>query len=461
MEASDPALMLARFQFAFTISFHIVLAAFSIGLANCLMVLEALWLWRKRQVYMDLYKFWLKVFALTVAVGTASGLVMEFEFGTNWSALASRAGGVLGPLMFYEVMVAFFLEAGFIGVMLLGMNKVGPRLHFFSTCAVAVGSLFSAFWILSANSWMHTPAGFSVAADGRFVPEDWLQIIFNPSFPYRMVHMSIAAFLGTALVVGGAGAWHLLRNPRHQAARVMFSMALWMAAIVGPLQIVAGDLHGENTRDHQPQKLAAMEGSWQRPKAGQGEPLRLFAIPDQPNRKNDFEVAIPHLGSLYLRHDWSGTIQSLDEFSPNDIPPVAVVFFAFRVMVGLGLLIVALGLASLYLRWRGTLFRSRWLLRSVVVMAPAGFVAMICGWIVTEVGRQPFTIYGLMRTAHSNGQQPLSFVAGSTLAIVVLYLLVFGLGFFYLMRAIGRLPAQSPGADETTADPREVRDVDA
>lgn len=221
----------------------------------------------------------------------------------------------------------------------------------------------------------------------------------------------------------------------------MFSMALWMAALVGPLQIVAGDLHGENTRDFQPQKLAAMEGSWQRPEAGQGEPLRLFAIPDQENRRNDFELAIPHLGSLYLRHNWTGTIQSLDEFAAQDIPPVAVVFYAFRVMVGMGLLIVALGVASLFLRWRGGLFECRWLLRSAVFLAPAGFVAMICGWIVTEVGRQPFTIYGLMRTAQSHSQQPLSFVAGSTFAIVLVYLLVFGLGLFYLLRAISRLPA--------------------
>lgn len=345
--------------------------------------------------------------------------------------------------MFYEVMVAFFLEAGFIGVMLFGMNKVGPRLHFLSTCAVAVGSLFSAFWILSANSWMHTPAGFSIASDGRFVAEDWLQIIFNPSFPYRMVHMSLAAFLGTATLVGGAGAWHLLRDHTHAPARVMFSMALWMAAVVGPIQLVVGDLHGENTRDHQPQKLAAMEGSWQRPEAGQGEPLRRFAIPDQANDRNDFEPAIPHLGSLYLRHDWTGTIQSLDEFAPEDIPPVATVFFAFRIMVGIGLLIVALGVASLFLRWRGGLFECRWLMRCAVLMAPAGFVAMVCGWIVTEVGRQPFTVYGLMRTVHSSSQQPLSFVVGSTLAIMVVYLLVFGLGLFYLLRAINRLPAKS------------------
>lgn len=446
MQSMEAAVLLARYQFAITISFHIVLAAFSIGLANYLMVLEGLWLWRRRQVYMDLYQFWLKVFALTVAVGTASGLVMEFEFGTNWSELSRRAGSILGPLMFYEVMVAFFLEAGFIGIMLFGREKVGPGLHFFSTCAVAAGSLFSAFWILSANSWMHTPAGFSIDPGGRFVPTDWMQIIFNPSFPYRMVHMSLAAFLGTAMLVGGAGAWHVLRDRDNAHGRLMLSMALWMAALVGPLQIVAGDLHGENTREYQPQKLAAMEGSWDRPEAGKGEPLRLFAVPDTEQRRNHFEWAIPHLGSLYLRHDLTGTIKSLNEFPPQDIPPVPVVFYAFRVMVGMGMLIVATGIAGVFFRWRGSLYRRRWLLRWTVVMAPAGFVAMLCGWVVTEVGRQPFTVYGLMRTAHSHSGQPLSFVLGTTLAILSVYLLVFGLGLFYLLRAIARLPAHAAQA---------------
>lgn len=440
MESMESALLLARYQFAITISFHIVLAAFSIGLANYLMVLEGLWLWRGRQVYIELYRFWLKIFALTVAVGTASGVVMEFEFGTNWSALSSRAGSVLGPLMFYEVMVAFFLEAGFLGIMLFGRQKVGPGLHFFSTCAVAAGSLFSAFWILSANSWMHTPAGFSIDSAGRFVPTDWMQIIFNPSFPYRMFHMSLAAFLGTAMLIGGAGAWHLLRERNNPHGRIMLTMALWMAALVGPLQIVAGDLHGENTRDHQPQKLAAMEGSWDRPEPGQGEPLRLFAVPDTERRRNDFEWAIPHLGSLYLRHDLTSTIKSLNEFPPEDIPPVPVVFYAFRVMVGIGVLIVATGIIGVFFQWRGGLYRRRWLLRWMVAMAPAGFVAMLCGWVVTEVGRQPFTIYGLMRTEHSHAGQPLSFVLGTTVVILLVYVLVFGLGLFYMMRDIARLP---------------------
>ncbi|WP_222909492.1 cytochrome ubiquinol oxidase subunit I [Pseudomonas sp. DNDY-54] len=457
MEISDPAVFVARLQFGITIGFHIVLAAFSIGLANFLMVLEALWLRRKQQLYLDSYKFWLRIFALTVAVGVASGLVMEFEFGTNWGRLATKAGSVIGPLMFYEVLVAFFLEAGFLGIMLFGLNKVGPRLHFAATVMVALGSLFSAFWILSANSWMHTPAGFSIASDGRFMPEDWLAIIFSPSFPYRFVHMTFAAFLCTAMVVAATGAWHLLRDNGNPGARSMFSMGLWVVAVVAPLQIVAGDLHGLNTLEHQPQKVAAMEGAWDRPAPGQGEPLRLFAVPDMQAQRNHFEVAIPHVGSLYLRHSWTGTIKSLKEFPARDIPPVPVVFFAFRIMVGLGIAMAALGIASLVMRKRKRLYQTRWLQRATVCLAPAGFIAMLSGWVVTEVGRQPFTVYNLLRTVDSNSPVSLEFVTSSTLAILAIYLLVFGLGLFYLLRALARPPKQGerepePGLASQTGD---------
>ena len=453
MDPSDPTLLVARAQFGVTIGFHIVLAAFSIGLANFLMALEALWLWKKNPAYMDVYKFWLKIFALNVAVGTASGLVMEFEFGTNWSRLSSKAGSVIGPLMFFEVMVAFFLEAGFLGIMLFGLKKVGPKLHFFSTCAVALGSLFSAFWILSANSWLHTPVGYVIAPDGRFLPENWFEIIFNPSFPYRLAHMTLAAFLGTAFLVGAAGAWHLLRNSRNARARIMFSMAMWVAAIVGPMQLIADDLHGENTLEHQPQKVAAMEGSWDRPVTGKGEPLRLFAIPDMDEKRNHYEIAIPHIGSLYLRHNWTGTIKSLNEFPPADIPPVSIVFFAFRIMVGLGFLMAGVGVASLVVRKRGHLYSARWLHKLVLMMAPAGFVAMLCGWVVTEVGRQPFTVYGMLRTVESSSPVSLSFVTTSFISIIAVYLLVFGIGLVYLMRAIAREPKRDePGPEPELAN---------
>jgi cytochrome d ubiquinol oxidase subunit I len=320
MDAFDSALTAARAQFAITISFHIVLAALTIGLANFLMALEALWLWRRQTIYLDVYRYWLKVFALTVAVGTASGLILEYQFGLNWSRLSTQAGYILGPLMFYEVLAAFFLEAGFLGIMLFGMKKVGPRLHFFATCAVAIGSLLSAFWILSANSWMHTPAGYAIGADGRFIAQDWWAIIFNPSFPYRLAHMTLAAFLGTATLLAGVSAWQLLRAPQNPRARLVWSMALWAIAVLTPVQIVAGDLHGLHSLNVQPQKVAAIEGSWTRPIEGAGEPLRLFALPDMTERRNHWELAIARVGSLYLRHDLSSTIAALDEFPPQDIP---------------------------------------------------------------------------------------------------------------------------------------------
>jgi cytochrome d ubiquinol oxidase subunit I len=453
MDAYDSALMAARAQFAITISFHIVLAAFTIGLANFLMVLEALWLWRRQQIYLDVYRYWLKVFALNVAVGTASGLILEYQFGLNWSRLSTQAGDILGPLMFYEVLAAFFLEAGFLGIMLFGLKKVGPRLHFFATCAVAIGSLISAFWILSANSWMQTPAGYSIGIDGRFVAEDWWAIIFNPSFPYRLAHMTLAALLGSATLVTGVSAWQLLRAPENPRTRLAYSMALWVIVLLTPVQILAGDLHGEHSLKVQPQKVAAIEGSWSRPVKGAGEPLRLFAIPDMAERRNHWEVAIPRIASLYLRHDLSGTIAALDEFPPEDIPPVPVVFFAFRVMVGLGLVMLGQGITSLILRWRQRLYAARWMLRGCVLIAPAGFVAMLSGWIVTEVGRQPFTVYGLIRTADSLSSVSREQVVGATWTILSFYLVIFGVGLWVLLRLLREAPHEGePGPQPTLAD---------
>ncbi len=453
MDAVDSALLAARAQFAITISFHIVLAALSIGLANFLVVLEALWLWRGQPLYLDVYRYWLKVFALTVAVGTASGLILEYQFGLNWSRLSTQAGDILGPLMFYEVLAAFFLEAGFLGIMLFGLKKVGPQIHFFATCAVAVGSLFSAFWILSANSWMQTPAGYSVGVDGRLLAEDWWAIIFNPSFPYRLVHMTLAVFLGTATLIASIAAWQLLKDPRNPRARLQYSMALWAIAMLAPLQIVAGHLHGQHSLEFQPQKIAAVEASWARPAEGEGEPLRLFAIPDMTERRNHWEVAIPRLGSLYLRNDLSSTIAALDEFPPQDIPPVPAVFFAFRIMVGLGLLMLGQGIASLVLRRRHRLYAARWMLRWGVLMAPAGLLAMLSGWVVTEVGRQPFTVYGLLRTADSLSSVSRAQVVGSTWVILAFYLVIFTVGLLVLLRILREPPHQNePGPQPTLAD---------
>ncbi|AGN83822.1 cytochrome D ubiquinol oxidase subunit I [Enterobacter sp. R4-368] len=438
----ETALLLARGQFAFTIGFHIVLAAFSIGLAHFLMFLEAMWLWRKQRLWLSLWRYWSKIFALNVAVGVVTGVVMEFAFGTNWSGLASRAGAVLGPMMYMEVLVAFFLEAGFMGVVLFGMGKVRPWVHFMATCIVALGSLFSAFWILAANSWMQTPDGFTVAADGRFVPVDWWAAIINPSFPWRMAHMVVAAMLGTACLVAACGAWHLLREARHPAARQMFSLGLWMLVVMAPVQIVLGDLHGENTRDHQPIKLAAMEGAWDPPPPGEGEPLRLFALPDMQQRRNLYEVAIPDIGSLYLRHNLEGRIHTLNQYPAEALPWVPVVFWSFRVMVGLGIAMAAAGIAGLVVRLRGRLWRARWLQRVMVLLAPAGFIAMLAGWLVTEAGRQPWTVYGLLRTSHSVAPVSPELVLGSLLAIVVVYIALFALGLWFLLKLMSRLPAR-------------------
>ncbi|MGR4048014.1 cytochrome ubiquinol oxidase subunit I [Kosakonia cowanii] len=440
MMSQEFALLLARSQFAFTIGFHIVLAAFTVGLALFLMFLEGMWLWRREPLWLSLWRYWSKIFALNVAVGVVTGVVMEFVFGTNWSALSSRAGAILGPMMYMEILVAFFLEAGFMGVMLFGMGRVRPWIHFMSTTIVALGTLFSAFWILAANSWMQTPDGYTLAADGRFLPVDWWAAIFNPSFPWRLAHMTVAALLGTACLVTACGAWHLLRDARAVPARTMFSQGLWILVLLAPLQVLLGDLHGENTRDHQPIKLAAMEGAWDPPPAGEGEPLRLFALPDMQARRNHYEVAIPDIGSLYLRHNLQGRIHTLNQYPPADLPWVPGVFWAFRLMVGLGFLMLTTGIAGLVVRLRGRLWQARWLQRVMVLMAPAGFVAMLAGWWVTESGRQPWSVYGVLRTAESVSPVSAPLVLGSLIATVLVYLLVFALGLWFLLKLMAHLP---------------------
>jgi cytochrome d ubiquinol oxidase subunit I len=443
------ALDLARIQFAFTISFHILFPAFTIGLASFLAVLEGLWLRTGRDVYRQLYRFWVRIFAVSFGMGVVSGVVMSYQFGTNWSRLSDLAGDILGPLLTYEVLTAFFLEAGFLGIMLFGWGRVGKGLHFLATLLVAVGTLISSFWILSANSWMHTPAGYAVV-DGRFVPDDWLEIIFNPSFPYRLVHMVLAAYLTTAFAVGAVGAWHLLRRQRTEAARIMFSMALWMAALVTPLQIVAGDLHGLNTLEHQPAKIAAMEGHWE---TRNGAPLILFGWPDMQAEETRWALEIPHLGSLILTHDWDGEIKGLKEWAPEDRPDAPLIFWTFRVMVGIGFAMLGLGLLSLWLRRRRRLYDSRWFLRLALLMGPAGFVAVLCGWITTESGRQPWVIYGLLRTADAASPVPAGSVGFSLALFVVAYLIVFGAGLFYILRLVAKGPGEAPEPDGGTGKP--------
>ena len=438
------ALLLARIQFGFTISFHFIFPALTIGLASFLAVLEGLWLKTGKALYLDLYRYWLKIFAVTFAMGVVSGIVMSYQFGTNWSVFSDRAGPIVGPLMAYEVLTAFFLEAGFLGVMLFGMQKVGKRLHFVATLLVAVGTFISAFWILSVNSWMQTPTGYAFNDQGQFVPAaGWLPIIFNPSFPYRLVHTVIAAYLTTALAVGAVGAWHLLRRSSkdggaQEHARKMFSMAMWMAALVAPLQIFVGDLHGLNTLEHQPAKIMAMEGHYR--SHAQGAPFIVFGIPDDEAQEMRYALEIPKASSIILKHDPDAPLAGLDSIPPDERPPVEVVFWSFRVMVGLGLLMLLLGVASLVARARKRLYDSRALLRFALVMGPSGFIAVIAGWMTTEVGRQPYTVYGLLRTAESASPLAAPAVAVSLIAFIIVYFAVFGMGTWYLLRLMSRPP---------------------
>jgi cytochrome d ubiquinol oxidase subunit I len=441
----ETALMLARIQFAFTVSFHFIFPAFSIGLASYLAVIEGLWLKTGRAVYLALFRYWLKIFAIAFAMGVVSGIVLSYQFGTNWSVFSDRAGPIVGPLMAYEVLTAFFLEAGFLGVMLFGMEKVGRGLHFAATCMVALGTALSAFWILAANSWMQTPAGWAVNAAGQFVPAgNWVTIIFNPSFPYRFAHTVIAAYLTTALVVGGVGAWHLLRGHGTPEVRKMFSMAMWMAALVAPIQILVGDQHGLNTHAHQPVKIMAVEGHFQ--SHPEGAPLYLFGLPDQAAQTIRFPVAVPQLGSLLLEHDPDAPMAGLDTVPLEDQPPVAIVFWSFRIMVALGMLMALLGAWSLLGRWRKKLYDWRGLHRFALLMGPMGFIAVICGWVTTEVGRQPWVVYGLLRTRDAVSPIAAPAVTGSLLAFVVVYFTVFAAGTVYILRLMGHAPAAGEAA---------------
>jgi cytochrome d ubiquinol oxidase subunit I len=442
------AFHLARAQFGFTVAFHIVFPAFSIGLASFLMVLEALWLRTGKQVYLDLFKYWIKIFSIGFAMGVVSGLVMSYQFGTNWSQYSDKAGPVIGPVMAYEVLTAFFLEAGFLGVMLFGMERVGRKLHMFATCMVAGGTFLSAFWILSVNSWMQTPAGFGIGPDGRMFPTDYWQVIFNPSVFVRVPHMVLASYLIVAFIVGGVGAWHMLRGNATPAVKKMFSMAMWMAAIVAPLQIGMGDIHGLNTLKHQPMKIAAMEGDWE-PSGPDGAPLILFGLPDMKREKTLYKIEIPHLSSLILTHTWNGRVPGLKEVPAADRPYSPVVFWTFRVMVGIGFAMFGLGAFSLLARWQGTLYTNRWLHRLALVMAPAPIVAMLCGWMTTEIGRQPYTVYGVLRTIDSVSPIALPGIAISLAIFAVVYFIVFGAGIMVILRMM----AKPPITGETGLDP--------
>lgn len=431
------AFHLARLQFAFTISVHIIFPAISIGLASFLAVLEWRSLATGDPAYRTMFQFWSKIFAVGFGMGVISGVVMAYEFGTNWSRFSYVAGNITGPLLTYEVLTAFFLEAGFLGVMLFGWQRVSPRAHFFATVMVALGTLISTFWILASNSFMQTPQGYAIEG-GRIVPVDWLKVIFNPSFPYRLAHMTIAAFIVAAFLVAACGAWHLLRGRTDVPVRRSFSMALWILLVLTPVQILVGDAHGLNTRQYQPAKIAAIEGLWETETGGTS--LNLVGLPDMDAEVTRYAIRVPHLGSLILTHSWNGEIQGLKDFPRDDRPYSPVVFWTFRVMAGLGMLMLLTALIGLVLRLRGRLYETRWYQRLVVCMGPSGVVALLAGWATTEVGRQPWTVYGVLRTADAVSSVDSKQIGVSLLIFVVVYFLVFGTGVFYMLKMMKRGP---------------------
>ena len=430
---SFDAVFLSRLQFFWVVALHILLPAFTVGLASYIAVLEGLHFTTGRPVYLRLSKFWLKVFAVSFGMGVVSGIVMPFQFGTNWSRFSDATADIVGPLMAYEGLTAFFLEAGFLGVLLFGRARVPPWMHFGAALMVAAGTLFSTFWILAVNSWMQTPVGHGVI-DGRFFPADWLRVIFTPSFPYRLLHTVTAFYITTALVVAGAAAYHLRAGRFREEGVTMLKQAFGLLTILVPLQMELGDLHGLNTREYQPEKIAAIEANWE---TRARMPLLLFAWPDERTEANSIEIGIPVLGSIILTHDPDGVVQGLKDWRPEFRPPVAIPFFAFRAMVGVGVLMLALVVCSWWVWTRGRLGEDRWFLKLCELAAPLGFVAVLAGWITTEVGRQPWVVHRLLRTADAvTPSLTAGDVLGSLAVYVVTYAAIFGAGSFFLVRLL-------------------------
>ncbi len=428
----DPVL-LSRMQFAFVVSFHAIFPVFTIGLASYIAVLEGIFYRTANPEWERLSMFWTKVFAVVFGMGVVSGIVMSFQFGTNWSSFSQAAANFMGPVLSYEVITAFFLEAAFLGVLLFGRDKVAPGVHLFAALMVALGTFVSSFWILATNSWMHTPDGVMYFS-GMYQVTSWTEAIFNPSFPYRFAHFALASFLTGGFVVAGVSAYYLINNRAVSANKKALSMCMWMLLIATPAQLVIGDMHGLNTLEHQPTKVAAMEGNWERQS---GAPLLLFAIPDQANQTNHYELGIPGLASYLLKHDVEGEVPGVSEVPRAEQPPVAIVFWSFRIMVGLGVLMIGFAAAGLLLRLRGTLYSNRYFLHGLRAMAVAPFLAVLAGWITTEVGRAPWLIYGEM--THAEGVTP-SLTGGMALFTLIGYILVYAVifvsGLYYITQIV-------------------------
>ena len=438
------ALLLSRLQWAWVIGWHILLPAFTVGLASYIAVLEGLFFFSRRDVWLRISRFWTRIFAVSFPMGVVTGIIMPFQFGTNWSRFSDAAANVISPMLAYEDLMAFFLEATFLGVLLFGRALVPRWVHFLAACMVALGTLMSSFWIMSANSWMQTPVGYTVK-DGRFFPANWLAIVFNPSFPYRLAHNVTAFYVTTGFVVLGVGAYLVRRGSAPEEARRIVRMALGFLTVFVPLQIVAGDLHGLNTREYQPAKLAAIEGRWD---TASPAPLTLFGIPDQGAERNRYEVEVPILGSLVLTHSLSGEVKGLKDFPVDQRPPVWPVFFAFRLMVGIGFMMLGVVALGWKLRLQGRLFETAWFLLLCQWMAPAGFVAVLSGWTVAEVGRQPWTVYGQMRTAQSVSPSLTGpDVLWSLLAYMTIYLILYPAGGAVMARIVRQGPAEPKAAE--------------
>jgi len=451
------SVLLSRAQFAFTIGYHILWPAYTIGISGFIVIVNILWLATKKPVYRDLLRFWIRLFALGFAMGVVTGIVLSYEIGTNWSVFAERTSNVIGPFFTYEVLTAFFLEAGFIGIMLFGMDRVSSRLHFISCFMVALGAMFSAFWILAANSWMQTPAGFTMSGD-KFEIASWWSAIFNPSFPYRFAHMVTAAYITGTFVVIGISGFYLWRRQHLDFAKTGLSIAMWLALILVPLQLLLGDLHGRNSLEYQPIKVAAMEGDWE---TQPGQPLVLFAWPDEAAERNDYTLEIPKLGSAILTHDWNGEVEGLKAVAPSERPPVPYVFFAFRLMIGIWVVLFAITVIGAFLRWRGRLYDSRWFNITCAFSSPLSFLAILSGWTVTEVGRQPWIVYGHLRTADAVSPVAASAVKTSLALFVIVYTVLLLAFFYYATRTVlagprgpdhGEPPdAVRPGVDAASA----------
>ncbi len=433
MFESISAEFLSRIQFAFVISFHIIFPSFTIGLASLLAVLEGLWLKTKHPVYIEIYKFLVKIFAVSFGMGVVTGVVMSYQFGTNWAIFADKTSNVIGPLLGYEVLTAFFLESTFLGIMLFGWGRVSNKIHFISTCTVAIGTLISAFWILAASSWMHTPAGYEIMEDGVFYPKNWLDIVFNPSFSHRFFHMIFAAYLTTAFVIAGIASYFLLKGRHLKHSKIMLTMSIFFTVILVPIQIFVGDSQGLNTKKYQPAKIAAMEAVWE---TERGAPLTLFGIPNEEKMVTEYAIKIPKLASIILTHSLDGEIRGLKTWKKEDRPPVIPVFFGFRIMVGIGILMFFTTYLGLYLFFKKKLFLSTKFHKWCMLISPIGFIGILSGWFVTEIGRQPYVVYGLMRTSQAASNITAHEVLFTLILFIVVYVCLVSAGIYYIFKLI-------------------------